>query len=95
MANLNIEIDTTELNELQVRLMKRVVSTLEYVMHTDEESEYFESSAELLRLVAETIKFSHFTTQDKALDHAEQALQYSVDKLADQIYENTLVKHDC
>lgn len=93
--NLNLAIDTTELNELQVRLIKRVVSMLDHTMHTDEEADYFESSAELLRIVAQAVKFANFTKGHKEIEFGEQALQYCVDRLADQIYEDTLVKHDC
>lgn len=92
---IQLEIDTTELNELQIRLIKSVVNMLDHVMHTDEEADFFESSSELLRVTSQAIKSSNFSKLNKELPYGEQALQYCVDVLADRIYQDDLVKYDC
>lgn len=93
--NMTIEIDTTNLNELQTRLLKRAVALLNHVNHTEEEPEYFETSSELLRVVAQIIKFSNINKPGSDVEFADQALEFCVDRLADQIYQKELVKFDC
>ena len=94
-SNLTLELDTSNLNELQVRLLKRAMALLDHVSHVDEEAEYFEASSELLRVVAQVIKFSNFNKGDSEIEMADQALEFCVDRLADQIYTKDLVKFDC
>ena len=94
-SNLTLELDTSNLNELQVRLLKRAMALLDHVSQVDEEAEYFEASSELLRVVAQVIKFSNFNKGDSEIEMADQALEFCVDRLADQIYTKDLVKFDC
>ena len=95
MAKENLELETSELNELQVRLIKRAVALINHVNLTDEEPEYFETSSELLRVVAQIIRFSNINKPGTDVEFADQALEFCVDRLADQIYQNDLVKFDC
>jgi hypothetical protein len=64
---LHIKIDTEELNPTQIRLLKSVTSLLGHVLTADEESEYFNASADLLKKVAEVIKHSDFANQNKKI----------------------------
>ena len=94
---LNLNVDVSELNQQQVRLIKSINSLLTHIMSTDDEDEYFESSSELMRIVAMAVKKSNFSTefQKKAsIPYGQQALEYCVDILSDQVYGDDVVKYD-
>ena len=92
---LHLKINTEELSDHQIRLTKTINNLLNHVLTTDEEREYFTSSSELLRLVATAIKKSTFSEENqKPIEYGQQALEYCVDILSDQIYEGELVKYD-
>lgn len=94
---LNLQIDTSELTPTQVRLIKSLNSLLLGVVTTDNEAEYFDDSAEAMRLCASLIQQSHFTQQfnsDKAIPYADQALEYSIDVLQEQVSSSKVVTYD-
>lgn len=94
---LKIEIDATELTPKQIRSIKTVMTVMEHVLTTDDESEYFEGSAELLRMVASLIKQSRFTedySKGESIPYSEQALEYSVDMLQEFINDKKVVRYD-
>jgi hypothetical protein len=85
---LTLTYDTTELSPAQIRLIRRVHSTLADLLTTDEEGEYFEGSAELMRVCAELIRLSHFSdskVKTETIPYGEQAVEYSMECLQDQI----------
>ncbi len=95
MANaLKIEMNTASLSEHQQRLVKRINSLLEHVMKTSDESEYFEMSSELMRLMATAIKKSNFNNQASSVEHSQQVLEFCVDNLSDQIYGRSVETFD-
>jgi hypothetical protein len=77
MIRLNIE----ELGAREVRLLKTMSALMVNVLTAEDESEYFDSSAELFRKAAELIHSSHFAKSDKQMDYGTQALEYAVDYL--------------
>ena len=92
-----IEIDTTSLNTAQVRLVKSLNSMLLHVVTTDEEDEFFDGSAEFMRLCASLIKQARFAEFLKDVDdipYAEQALEYSMDVLQEQILKSKVMSYD-
>ena len=95
---MNIDFDTTELNSQQIRLVKTINSMLSHVLTTDEESEYFDGSAELMKMVASAVKQSNFTTEwanDESIPYATQALEFCVDIVSDQIHNgDEVIQHD-
>lgn len=96
-AVLKIEVDSLEMSEQQKRLVKTVNSLLSHVMTTDDEQEYFDSSSELMRVVATAIKKSNFAGEygaNEQIPYGNQALEFCVDTLSDQVYEDTVVKYD-
>jgi hypothetical protein len=96
-AVLNIEVDSLEMTEQHKRLIKSINSLLTHVITTDDESEYFESSSELMRLVATAIKKSNFAAEygeNADIPYGNQALEFCVDRLSDQVYEDDVVKYD-
>ena len=92
---LKLDIITEDLSEHQIRLIKTINTLLTHVLTTDEEDEYFESSSELLRVVATAIKKSNFSHENQEpIEYGQQALEFCVDILNDQIYEGDLIKYD-
>jgi hypothetical protein len=94
---LNLQIDTSELSPAQVRLIKSLNSLLLGVITTDDEAEFFDDSAEAMRICASLIQQSHFTQQfnaDKAIPYADQALEYSIDILQEQVSQSKVMVYD-
>lgn len=95
--SMKVEFDTTELNAQQIRLLKGICSMLNHVLTTDDEGEYFDGSSELMRMVASVVKQSNFTTfwsENSNIPYAEQALEFCIDTVADQMNSNGITKHD-
>lgn len=76
-----MKLDTEGLSSTQVRLVKTIHSLLATVISSDEESEYFEASAELLKKAAEVIKHSHFASENKSISYGDQAVEFAIDSL--------------
>ena len=93
---LHIEIDTSELEAQQVRLLGTINALLAHVAKTEEEPEFFEASAELMKQIASLIKQSNFitTTGANPIPYAEQALEYSLDNLVDIIHSDDVISFD-
>jgi hypothetical protein len=94
---VKVEFDTTELNSQQIRLIKGICSMLNHVLTTDNEGEYFEGSADLMKMVASAVKQANFTTEwatNANIPYAQQALEFCIDSISDQMYETDFVKHD-
>ena len=93
---LQIEIKTKGLDSTQIRLIKSLNTLLGHVLTTTEESEYFDSSAELMRMCASLIKQSNFTQNDQenGIPYAEQALEFSMDRVYDQICHQKIIIFD-
>ncbi len=91
-----IEVDATEMTNAQVRLLKSINAMMEHVLTTDEEGEFFEASAEAMRMCASLIKQSHFAAELEigGIPYAEQALEYSMDVLTDHISNAKVVHYD-
>lgn len=78
---LLIKINTEELTPTQVRLLKNINALMTHVLSADEESEYFEMSAELMRKTAEIIKHADFANKNKDMAYGDQAVEFAVDFL--------------
>lgn len=92
-----IELDTAELTQAQIRLIKSVNMMLQHVLVTDDEEEFFSGSAEFMRMCASIIKKAHFAEDLKGIDnipYAQQALEYSMDILQDHITSSSVVNYD-
>ena len=94
--NLTIEIDTTEMTQAQVRMLKTLNAVLSHVLVTENESEFFENSAEAMRICASLLKKANFTSDMVANDipYAEQVLEYSLDVLQEHITNSKVVSYD-
>ncbi len=85
---LVIKLNTEELTPTQVRLLKSINALITHVLSADEESEYFEMSAELMRKTAEVIKHSDFANKNKQMAYGDQAVEFALDFLNDSINGN-------
>jgi uncharacterized protein YaaN involved in tellurite resistance len=91
---LLMKIDTEGLSTTQVRLIKTIHSLMANVLASDEESEYFETSAELMKKAAELIKHANFSTQNTAMSYGDQAVEFAVDTLNELMDENKMMNID-
>ena len=80
-SELTITLNTEELTPEQVRLLKAMSALMTNVLAADEESEYFEASAQLMKKAADLIRKSHFARDNKEMPYGEQAVEYAVDFL--------------
>lgn len=85
--DLIIKFDTAQLSPKQAKLIKTVNALMAHIVSADEESELFEGSAELLIKMSELIHHSHFAQTHKELNYAEQAMEYSMDCLRENLEE--------
>lgn len=91
-----IEIDTTEMTAAQVRMLKTLNSLMSHVLVTENEGEFFDSAAEVMRMAASLIKQANFTNDMKGNDipYAEQVLEFSIDVLQEHMSQAKVVSYD-
>ncbi len=94
---LIIELDTSELTNAQVRMIRSLNTVLAQLLLTNDESEFFENSSELMRLCASLIKqatFPHQSLKKTKTPYADQALEYSLDNLQENINAEKIISYD-
>ena len=84
---LTMKLDTEGLSTAQVKILKQLHSLIANVLTTDDEGEYFEMSAELLKKTSELIKHSNFAVENKNISYGEQAVEFAVDSLNEEIQD--------
>ena len=82
---LVIKLNTEELTPAQIRLLKSVNTLLIHTLAAEDESEYFDTSAQLLRKTAELIKEATFVENNKYMSYGEQAVEFAVDSLNESL----------
>lgn len=87
---LLIRINVEEMTPTQIRLIKNVTSLLTSVLSSDEESEYFELSSELLRKAAELIKHSDFANLNSDMSYGDQAVEFAIDFINESLELNKM-----
>ncbi len=78
---LVLKLNVEEMTPTQIRLLKNITSLLSNVVSADEESEFFDTSSELFKKVAELVKHSQFAETNRKMNYGEQAVEFSVDNL--------------
>ncbi len=78
---LLLKLNVEEMNPTQIRLLKNITSLLTNVVSADEEAEFFDTSSELFKKVAELVKHSQFAEANRKINYGEQAVEYSIDNL--------------
>lgn len=84
-----VKFNTDELTPHQIRLIKNVHSLLAAVLTSEEEGEYFDASADLMKKAAELIKCSNFGIKNKTMAYGLQAVEFAVDSLSESLENNT------
>lgn len=93
----NFEIKHNGLAPEQLRLTKSIITELITMMETNKEDQFFQSSSELMRLIATSIEFSSFVDYQASVStipFSKQAIEYSIDVLADYMETNKLIQYD-
>ncbi len=93
---LKIEMNVEEFSPQQIRLIKTITSLLSHVGVTDDEDDYFETCSELMKQIAAFVKqanFNDFPPYDH-IPYAEQALEYSIDNIVNNIHDEKLNSFD-
>lgn len=90
---LNVELDTSKLRPAQLRLVKCINAALAQVLKSETEAEFFNGSAELMRLAASLIQQADFG-EDSEIPYADQVLEFSMDALQDQISSAKVISYD-
>ena len=95
-SNQTIAIDCLGLSESQIRLVRSLSSTLTNLLATDNESEFFSGSADIIGICAMIINQTNFSkrTCNQKIPYSDQALEYSLDILQDKIERMKVVSYD-
>ena len=92
-----IELNIQELDPGQVRLLRSLIFSLEYVLKTQNEAAFFDESAKCIRSCASLIKQANFVkdlSRMGEIPYGDQALEYSVDILKEYMGSSKLVQYD-
>ena len=92
-----LEIDTTKLSAAHIRQIKTLNALFSHMLATADESEFFKSSAEIMRMCGSLIQQANFPQNiqaDSSIPYAKQALEYSLEILHDQISCSKVVSYD-
>jgi hypothetical protein len=95
--SITINVPETGLTNAQLRLLKTFYTTLMQAITTDDEAEFFEGSAAIMRLCAALIQQANFTEKTQkssSIPYAEQALEYSLDILQEHMNNRKVVNYD-
>ena len=93
---ITVELDASKLTPPQIRLIRSLNSTLYNVLTTADEGDFFDGSAEFMRLCASLIQQAQFTNQFQTnnIPYADQALEYSVDILQEHMASSKVTVYD-
>jgi len=93
---LYIEIDATELSAAQIRAIKTLNMLINHAMTTESEGEFFDSSAEAMRVCASLIKQANYIdeTNESEIPYAQQVLEFSMDILQEQMSSSKVINYD-
>lgn len=87
---LQVKMNTEDLNPTQIRLIKSINALMAHVIVSDDENEYFETSADLMKKVAELIKHSNFSENNKTIEYGDQAIEFAIDFLHESMNGNKI-----
>jgi ATP-dependent helicase/DNAse subunit B len=96
-STIKIEIDGNDFSPQQLRLIRSLNTLLAHVIVTQNEEEYFEGSAECMRMCAALIKQAKFSDSLKGIGnipYAQQALEYSMDVLEEYVSNSKVINYD-
>ena len=92
--NMEIELDTSNLSQEKVRLIKTIISEMTKTLTSDNEKKFFTHSAEFMRLCACVIQKSRFVQVNESVSSIpfnQQAIEYSIDVLQEYLEQEKVV----
>ena len=93
--SLKLTVDTTELSPTQVRVLKQLHTMMMQVLTAEDEAEYFECSAQMLKQAVQLVKHSSFPAQQRdGIPYGEQAIEYAVETLNEALSNNGHINLD-
>jgi hypothetical protein len=85
-TELVLKVETHDLTPMQVRLLKHAHTLLVHVLAAEDETEYFEASAQLLKQALQLVKNANFPTLSKdGIPYGEQAVEYALEMLTESL----------
>jgi hypothetical protein len=99
MSGLKTEkltIDTADLCPSQVRLIKTINTKLNMVATTKNEQEFFDASAELMKLMASLVQQANFHTKytNSEINYADQAVEFSIECVNEALQTRKIINYD-
>ena len=95
---LNIQLESSELDPAQERLIRYMNSMLLSALTADDEGEYFESSNEAMRMLASLIRKANFnarpSVKSSSIPYESQVLEYCMETITDDLSDNKTVVFD-
>lgn len=93
-GKITIDIDTSELTPAQLRAIKTINMLMAHIVTTQEEAEYFDATAEVMRICASLVKQSQFCMSNTKIPYGDQALEFAIESLAELMESSSVVKYD-
>lgn len=92
---LKLTVDTTDLSPAQVRVLKQLHTMMMQVLTAEDEAEYFECSAQMLKQAVQLVKHASFPTHQRdGIPYGEQAIEYAVETLNEALNNNGHINLD-
>lgn len=94
---IDLTLDASELSSAQIRQIRSLANMIHQVLTVEDESDFFEGSAELLRLCGALIKQSNYVVKnmkEHKINYSDQALEYAIETLQDHMISSKVVKYD-
>ena len=94
--NTHLAIDTSGLGAAQIRLLNSLCHNLRHTLTVENETEYFNGCAEVLRTCAALIQQARFglVAGNPETPYSDQALEYSIEILQEYMEESKLIVYD-
>ena len=89
-----MKMNVEGLTPTQLRLVKTLHVLLSNLLASETESEYFDTSAELMKKTSELIKHANFATQNQSIPYGNQAVEFSLDSLNELIDQDKIQNLD-
>ncbi len=93
-GKLTIDIDTSELTQAQLRAIKTINMLMAHIVTTDEEADYFDGTAEVMRICASLVKQSHFCQKNSSIPYGDQAIEFAIESLTELMESSSVIKYD-
>jgi hypothetical protein len=92
----DIKKDNAGLSAAQMRLIRSIHSMLLHISSVKNEEEFFEGSAELMRMVAQAVQQSDFVQSkgDEEINYAEQAVEFAIDVVNEALQKRKVISYD-